>query len=238
MLHRISSFAWLTAFCLLTLVGCGDDVIPGLSSGSAPRPGKPAPNAANQKGRGPAAPAAVPSDLPPLPVRDIQEKDFIESDTSRDPFRSYADTFANQNARRTVIQREVLMGRYSLDDIKVNGIITGALGRALVTDPSGLGWVIRVGDFVGKADSVKVGGAGGKEVAVNWRVDRIRNNDIVFIREDPSRPDIPPATRVLSLRTEDELTPEIRTIRRDAELPDLPNSPKLKDKDDDDKQGG
>lgn len=235
MLSRTSTLVLVVWMALSSwLVGCDGDVVPGLGSASAPKPGQ-APKAANAAGQ-PGVPP-VPSDLPPLPIRDIQEKDFVESDTSRDPFRSYADVFANQEAKRTVIQREVLVGRYSLDDVKVNGIITGSLGRALVSDPSGLGWVIRVGDFVGKADSVRVGGAGGKEVAINWRVDRIRNNDIVFIREDPSRPDIPPATRVLSLRAEDELNPEIRTIGRDAELPDLPNSPKQKDREPE-KQGG
>ena len=62
----------------------------------------------------------------------------------------------------------------------------------------------KVGDFVGKAELVHAGGPSGTDVAVNWRVDRIREGDVVFIREDPSHPEIPPTTRVMSLRpTED-----------------------------------
>ena len=60
----------------------------------------------------------------------------------------------------------------------------------MVTDPSGLGWILRVGDFVGKSEVLQSGGTTGSDVAVNWRVDRIRENDIVFVREDPSRPDV------------------------------------------------
>ncbi len=37
-------------------------------------------------------------------------------------------------------------------------------------------------------------------MAVNWRIDRIRDSDVVFIREDPSHPEIPPTTRVIALR--------------------------------------
>ncbi len=44
----------------------------------------------------------------------------------------------------------------------------------------------------------------GADVAVNWRVDRIREADVVFVREDPSHPEIPPTTRVVSLRSPDE----------------------------------
>jgi len=67
-----------------------------------------------------------------------------------------------------------------------------------------LGWVAKVGDFVGKSELVHAGGPTGTDVAVNWRVDRIRDGDVVFIREDPSHPEIPPTTRVVALRTPEE----------------------------------
>ena len=44
----------------------------------------------------------------------------------------------------------------------------------------------------------------------NWRLDRIRENDVVFVRETPD-PSAPATTRVLSLRTQDELKQDIRT---------------------------
>ncbi len=195
---------------LAVLVGCGDETAP-------PMPGAPAappPAAAPAPGKpGAKNVPAVPSNLPPLPVRDIQERDFLESPTSRDPFKSYADQFVVKPAAvdAAKITREVLVAKYALEELKVNGIITGGAPRAMVTDPSGLGWILRVGDFVGKAEVLQSGGSTGTDVAVNWRVDRIRENDIVFVREDPSRPDVQATTRVLSLRTRDEMKPEIRT---------------------------
>ena len=68
----------------------------------------------------------LPSNLPPLPVRDIQERDFLESPTSRDPFRNYADQFAVKVATvdASKVTREVLVGKYALEELKVNGIIT------------------------------------------------------------------------------------------------------------------
>lgn len=201
----------LAAF--LVLVGCGEDEPQAPAPGAPPPPGAPgAPAAAPGKPGGKQA-AAVPSNLPPLPVRDIQERDFLESPTSRDPFKSYADIFAVKPSSidASKITREVLIAKYALEELKVNGIITGGAPRAMVTDPSGLGWILRVGDFVGRPEVLQSGGSTGTDVAVNWRVDRIRENDIVFVREDPSRPDVQATTRVLSMRTRDEMKPEIRT---------------------------
>ncbi|MFO0613531.1 MAG: pilus assembly protein PilP [Polyangiaceae bacterium] len=185
----------------------------------------------------PAAPGAksqaeaMPSNLPPLPVRDIQERDFTESPTNRDPFRSYADSFRAVAAVKKVTEnKDALIGKYSIDELKIVGIVTGGMGRVLIDDPSGLGWVIKVGDYVGKPEVVH-GTTSGNDVSVNWRVDRIRPNDVVFVREDPSRPDVPPTTRVLSMRTEEEMEPQIHTGTRGTpssqpiELPPTPNGP-------------
>ena len=46
------------------------------------------------------------------------------------------------------------------------------------------------------------GGTNGTDYQVNWRVDRVREGDIVLIREDPAQPNIPPATRVIPLHPE------------------------------------
>ena len=211
---------------LVLLVGCGEEEMaqPG-APGAPPPPGAPgAPAAAPGKPGGKQA-AAVPSDLPPLPIRDIQERDFLETPTSRDPFKSYADVFAVKPASvdASKITREVLISKYSLEELKVNGIITGGTPRAMVTDPSGLGWILRVGDFVGRPEVLQSGGGTASDVAVNWRVDRIRDNDVVFVREDPSRPDVQATTRVLSMRTRDEMKPEIRTGIRGSRPDDDPS---------------
>jgi type IV pilus assembly protein PilP len=191
----------VTALAAAPLVGCGEEaqttVSPGGSAkpAAAPAPPRPARAAAS------ATPdAGVPEDMPPLPLREFQEADFGESDRSRDPFRSFESLFATQAKGRVTIQRQVLVDRYALDELKLVGVVSRSPARALITDPTGLGWVAKVGDFIGKAELVHAGGPNGVDVAVNWRVDRIRDSDVVFIREDPSHPEIPPTTRVIALR--------------------------------------
>jgi type IV pilus assembly protein PilP len=51
---------------------------------------------------------------------------------------------------------------------------------------------------------VHIGGSNGPEYQLNWRVDRIREGDVVLIREDPAQPAIPPATRVIQLHPESD----------------------------------
>ena len=146
--------------------------------------------------------------LPELPKREFSESDFAETDRSRDPFRTFATLFVSQARSRVALQREVLVERYALDELQLTGIVTRGPARALLTDPSSLGWVVKVGDFVGKAELVHSGGPTGTDVAVNWRVDRIRDEDVVFIREDPAHPEIPPTTRAIALHpVEDENSP-------------------------------
>jgi type IV pilus assembly protein PilP len=144
-------------------------------------------------------------------VREFHPRDFDESELSRDPFRSFEEMFLAQAQRKITVQREVLASRFSLDQLRLVGIVTGQAGRVMMNDSGGFGWVIKVGDFVGRPEVVRTGGPTGAEVAVNWRLDRIRSNDAVFVREDPTRTDVPATTRVISLRTDAELNPEIRT---------------------------
>jgi type IV pilus assembly protein PilP len=201
----------LSLFTLVLIVnGCGDDddVVNSAPPGSgkpavaaAPgKPGTPAP-AADAGAEGGYDPAA---NLPPLPLREFQERDFDETDQSRDPFRSFAGVFAAQAKSKILIQRKVLVEQYALEELRLSGIVNRGVSRALLTDPKGLGWVAKIGDFVGKAELIHAGGPTGADVAINWRVDRIRESDVVFVREDPSHPEIPPTTRVVSLRSPDE----------------------------------
>ncbi|WP_437574667.1 pilus assembly protein PilP [Sorangium sp. So ce887] len=190
-----------TTAAALSLTGCEDEPVVTSSQTGA----KAAPQASASPPRTPAAGASAAADagvpeMPPLPLREFQEADFSESDRSRDPFRSFESLFATQVRGRVTIQRQVLVDRFALDELKLVGVVSRAPARALLTDPTGLGWVVKVGDFVGKAEIVHAGGPTGVDVAVNWRVDRIRDSDLVFIREDPSHPEIPPTTRVIALR--------------------------------------
>jgi type IV pilus assembly protein PilP len=64
--------------------------------------------------------------------------------------------------------------------------------------------VVHRGDFVGRADVVQTGGSRGSTYELNWRLDRIRDGDVVLVREDPNNPDVPAATKVIPLRPEGE----------------------------------
>ncbi|HEY0464291.1 MAG TPA: pilus assembly protein PilP [Polyangiaceae bacterium] len=185
------------------LFGCGDPPIVTASpsaSGSAAATG-PRPAAAATAAPAASASAGVP------PKIEVQEAEFSESERSRDPFRSFAKSFAQDTKAKVHSQREVILSQYALDELKLIGIVTRAEpAKAMLVDPTGKGFVIQRGQFVGRADVVQAPGASGTVYEINWRVDRIRPSDVVLIREDPSNPDVPSATRVIPLRPEDELT--------------------------------
>ena len=65
-------------------------------------------------------------------------------------------------------------------------------------------FTVKRGDFVGRPDIVHIGGANGADYQIHWRVDKVRDGDVVFIREDPAQPNIPPASRVISLHPEQD----------------------------------
>jgi type IV pilus assembly protein PilP len=135
----------------------------------------------------------------------LREEDFVETESSRDPFRSFADIFLKERQSTSKTQREVLLDRFAIDELKLVGIVTGtAEPRAMLVDPVGTGWIVRRGQFLGKAEVVRASGASGASYELNWRVERIRDGDIVLVREDPAHSDIPPATRVIPMRSEDQ----------------------------------
>jgi type IV pilus assembly protein PilP len=107
--------------------------------------------------------------------------------------------------RQALNQRKVELAQYSIDELKLVAIVLGAdKNRAMFLDPSGKGTVVYKGTFVCRSEVVHVGGSNGPEYQLNWRVDRIRDGDVVLIREDPAQPAIPPATRVIPLHPEAE----------------------------------
>lgn len=142
----------------------------------------------------------------PIPkAQELGENEFTESDRNRDPFRSYASMFVEQAKRPTVNQRAVLLSQYAIDELKLVAIVTGGeYPRAMLVDPTSKGWIVRKGDFIGRPDVVHTGGTNGSDYQLNWRVDRVRDGDIVLTREDPAQPGVAPATRVIPIRTEAE----------------------------------
>ncbi|MSP25489.1 MAG: pilus assembly protein PilP [Myxococcales bacterium] len=149
------------------------------------------------------ASAAVLAELPETEVAtalQYVESDFVESDDVRDPFRNYTSLFRKPtDDLERINQRKVKAYAYSLDELKLVAIIARSNNRAMLDDPSGFGWIIYTGDFVGRSEFVSTGGIEAQEVGINWRVDRIRATDVVFVREDVSHPEIPATTRVIPL---------------------------------------
>jgi type IV pilus assembly protein PilP len=180
-------FACVAAMTAGLLVGCGDKI------STAPPP-PPAARGANASDAG----------LPPAAKGvDYTENDFVENDHNRDPFRSYVTLFVEKNTTPQKIQRYVVLEQYSIDELKLVAIVTGGdYPRAMLVDPTSKGWVIKRGDFLGRPDVVHTGGTNGTDYQLNWRVDRVRDGDVVLIREDPAQPGIAPATRVIPLHPE------------------------------------
>ncbi len=176
------------------LVGCSPDKLSENLTQGPPPPVKAAPDAGAK-----AAP-------PPVVKVEFTENDFVEGDRNRDPFRSYASLFSPQENRHVAHnQRTVVLGDYSLDELKLVAIVMGGdYPRAMVVDPNKKGWVIKRGDFVGRPEVVHTGGANGVDYQLNWRVDKVRDGEVVFTREDAAQPGIPPATRVMPIRTDAE----------------------------------
>jgi type IV pilus assembly protein PilP len=187
------------------LAGCGDDKpapAPAGNAGAGP-PAAATPPAAAAAGPAASASASAAVDMGPPPKIEIVEAEFTESERSRDPFRSFSDVFKDENKGAAKSQREVVLSQFAIDELKLIGIVTRAEpAKAMLVDPAGTGHVVQRGQFVGKPDIVQAAGRTGASYEINWRVDRIRDGDIVLIREDPSNPDVPSATRVIPLRPE------------------------------------
>jgi type IV pilus assembly protein PilP len=153
--------------------------------------------------RGLGADLAAPIASAPIPKMEFHEDDFAETERSRDPFRSFAKLFSEQGKTRVKSQRQVLLDHYAIDDLKLIGLVTRTeTPRAMLVDPTGKGWVVIKGQFIGRPEVVHAGGPGGVDYELNWRVDRVREGDLVLVREDPAHSEIPAATRVIALRTE------------------------------------
>lgn len=177
--------------CGLVLSGCSDPPVT-----TAPQP-VPAARAAKP------APAASSAEVNQPPKMELRDEDFVETERSRDPFRTYADLFVTRSSEGVRVQRTVLIEEFSVDELRLVGVITRINpAKAMLVDPRGYGHVVHRGDFVGRAERVQSTSTD-TEFTLNWRIERIRDADIVLVREDPSNPDLPSATRVIALRPEE-----------------------------------
>jgi type IV pilus assembly protein PilP len=181
---------------LLVVVSVGASFVAcGSGADNAPAPPPPAARSAQQ--------AAAPSAAPAIPKAvEFSENDFAENDHNRDPFRSYASLFIDKGNKVVKNQLPVVLPQYSIDEMKLVAIVmSGDYPRAMLLDPTGTGWVVKRGDYLGRPDTVHTGGTNGTDYQLNWRVDRVRDGDIVLSREDRAL-NAPPATRIIPLHPE------------------------------------
>jgi type IV pilus assembly protein PilP len=141
----------------------------------------------------PSAPEPGPPEQVARPLFEVPDEALEESARSRDPFRPAARPKAGTEGDRLRKSR-----RYAVEELKLVGLVTRiGTPRAMLVDPRGKGWVVTQGELVGKPEVIHTGG--NAEVTANWRVDRIREDDVVLVREEASRSEAT-ARRVLSLR--------------------------------------
>ncbi len=177
-------------FCALFVAACSDVAKPSTGQGTPP-PVSRAPVAALDAG----APTVV------LKGVEFSESDFVESERNRDPFRPFVNV-SKGGIKPPPNQRRVKLPNSNVDELKLIAIVLGGgVGRVMFVDSKGKGHVLYRGDYLGRPELVRVG-ATGQEYQLNWRIDRIREGDVVLLREDPAQPQVPPATRVIPLRPE------------------------------------
>jgi hypothetical protein len=162
--------------------------------GSAPGPA--AAGAAGAAGAATPAAAADATDKEPLVLSD---DDFVESLHNRDPFRAYS--MAMKAKAPDEMQRLVVMPTTDIEEMTLIAIITGMpRPKAMLVDASQVGFVVERGDFVGRPKIVQA--AGSVSMALNWRVDRIRENEVVLTQQDPTDPTRPGLTKIIPLNIE------------------------------------
>lgn len=183
----------LASLLALLLAACGDEVVENQPAQATVSAKAPTPKTSRRA----QPPADDKSEAPPKV--EFQEDDFVETERSRDPFRSFYDLFDEGPDDPSAPRPPVILEDYSLDDLRLIGIVTRIRpAKAMLVDPNGKGHVIQATNLVGRAERVQTG-AGNAEYEINWKVDRIRDSDVVFVREDPSNPDVPSATKVIQL---------------------------------------
>lgn len=168
MIRHALTLVALTAIGI-SLPGCEDD----------PPPPPPAPTPAGGAGAGAAGGPGSPNrnarrnaaDEPPPPMQ-ITDSTFVSDiNRARDPFKSYFNTFVLNNRMAVDQVRDVKLGRYSLDDLRLVAVILGTDSPyAMVVDPTRAGTVLRRGMYVGRQEFVQTPQGG---YPTHWRVARI-----------------------------------------------------------------
>jgi len=81
----------------------------------------------------------------------LRDEDFIESESNRDPFRSYIALFVDRVPQR-VQSVPAIFDKFALDELTLIAVISGtSKPLAMFRDPGGLGQVVKRGDYLSKS---------------------------------------------------------------------------------------
>ena len=143
--------------------------------------------------------AAAPAKLESLAFKD---DDFVESERHRDPFRSFSLGSRSKGVEAPADnQRMVIMPETPVEEMKLIAVISGLTRpKAMLTDSKNVGYVVQRGDYVGRPKVFQ--STGSVAMTLNWRVERIRDNEVVLTRQDPAEQGRPPLSRIISMHDE------------------------------------
>jgi hypothetical protein len=170
--------------------GCSDEAAPEAGRGMG------APAAATAANGGAAAAAKPSADLKLV----LRDEDFVESERNRDPFRSLSVATGKVGEPTVAIdpQRPVVMPDTAVEEMKLIAVILGlSRPKAMLTAPDGVGYVVQRGDYLGKPKVLQA--TGSVPMTLNWRVDRIREHEVVLTRQDPTDASHTPMSRIITM---------------------------------------
>jgi Tfp pilus assembly protein PilP len=130
----------------------------------------------------------------------LRDEDFVESERNRDPFRSYAINSGKQGAAEAPVdpQRPVVMPDTAVEEMRLIAVVLGlSRPKAMLTAPDGVGYVVQRGDYLGKPKVLQA--TGSVPMTLNWRVDRIREHEVVLTRMDPTDASHTPMSRIITM---------------------------------------
>ncbi len=135
----------------------------------------------------------------------FNEGDFTESDSNRDPFHDFGRAFLPASDTKAVPQYTVILDKFGIDELKLVAIVNSGDGpRAMFIDPHGKGWTVMRGMHIGRGENVKLGTGTLTSYPLYWKIDRIKENEVVLVREDSLHPEVAPTYREIPLHIDGE----------------------------------
>jgi hypothetical protein len=97
------------------------------------------------------------------------------------------------------MQRRVVMPATAVEEMRLIAIVTGMpRPKAMLVAPDNIGYVVERGDYIGRPKVIQA--TGSVAMTLNWRVDRIRENEVVLTQQDPTDPTRAALTKIIPLR--------------------------------------